>query len=230
MIGLRVALLVALLLLPAVATYSWVSSAGDRLAQLEAESDGRAEVAIAAAADEAYCTPSLRRILRRVLESCGLLGSGQGRGCQPIEARNVATMSGDDFNALFTPMKDRGGIIQFEVGKAGLDESARALVERLYAEKRGASYFFVVARASLDGSVRFNRDLSKQRAEAVMSHLHDTFQDPAIDREVGLLWLGAEYAQLDSQFCEWERSGPQDACRAQDINRSAFLAWIDCRL
>jgi outer membrane protein OmpA-like peptidoglycan-associated protein len=230
MIGARIAVLAALLLLPAVAVYSWVGAAGQRLSQLEAEEGGAAEVAVAAAADEAYCTPSLRRILRRVLESCGLLGSGQGRGCQPIEAKNVATMSGDDFNALFTPMKDRGGIIQFEVGKADLDESARELAERLYAEKRGASYFFVVARASTDGPVRFNRDLSKKRAEAVMSHLRDTFEDPAIDREVGLLWLGAEYAQLDPHFCEWERSGQADACRAQDINRSAFLAWIDCRL
>ena len=226
----RAGILAFFFLVPAIATYAWVGAAGDRLAQLEAEDAGEPAVATASAADEGYCTPSLRRILRRVLESCGLLGSGQTRGCQPLEAKNVATMSGDDFNALFSPMKERGGIIQFEAGEDALDEGARELTERLFAQKRGASYFFVVARASPDGPVQFNRDLSQRRAESVMTHLSETFDDPDLDREVGLLWLGEEYAQLDPAFCEWERSGQRESCRAQDINRSAFLAWIDCRL
>jgi hypothetical protein len=47
---------------------------------------------------------------------------------------------------------------------------------------------------------------------------------------VGLLWLGEEYAQLEANFCAWQRSGSAEACKAEDLNRSAFLAWIDCRL
>ena len=75
-----------------------------------------------------------------------------------------------------------------------------------------------------------NRELSKQRAEGVMSHLRATFNDPDLDREVGLLWLGEEYAQLDNEFCQWQRSGDQASCNPEHINRSAFMAWIDCRL
>ena len=47
---------------------------------------------------------------------------------------------------------------------------------------------------------------------------------------MGLLWLGEEYAQLDTEFCEWQRSGATEVCDAKDINRGAFIAWIDCRL
>jgi hypothetical protein len=63
-----------------------------------------------------------------------------------------------------------------------------------------------------------------------MSHLSSTFEDPDLDKQVGLLWLGEEYAQLDPSFCQWQRSGAQDQCQPEDLNRSAFLAWIDCRL
>ena len=80
------------------------------------------------------------------------------------------------------------------------------------------------------GSTEKNRELSKERASAVMSHLAATFEDPDIDKQVGLLWLGEEYAQLDPTFCRWQRSGTQDQCKPEDLNRSAFLAWIDCRL
>mgnify|MGYP000446859009 CR=1 FL=1 len=75
---------------------------------------------VASAADEGYCSPALKRILRRVLMSCGLVGSGAARGCQPVQAKSVATMSDRDFNALFRPMKDRGGIVQFDKDKAEL--------------------------------------------------------------------------------------------------------------
>ena len=44
-----------------------------------------------------------------------------------------------------------------------------------------------------------------------------------------MLWLGAEFAQLEPEFCQWKRSGGS-ACTADDINRSAFVAWIDCQL
>lgn len=230
MTALRATVLLALLALPAVLAVSWVSSAKGRLAEAEQVTATRPqEVAVAAAADDAYCSPPLKRILRRVLQSCGLLGSGSGRGCQPIEAKNVATVSGDDFNALFQPMKHRGGIVQFDLAKADLPPGARSLVDSVFTDQRGASYFFVVARASPEGAVTYNRELSRRRAEAVMDHLRQNFKDPDLDKEVGLLWLGEEFAQLDGEFCDWKRSGGGD-CVPADINRSAFIAWIDCQL
>ena len=42
--------------------------------------------------------------------------------------------------------------------------------------------------------------------------------------------LGEEYAQLDPSFCDWTRSGESGQCEPEDLNRSAFIAWIDCRL
>lgn len=219
------------LIIPTALVGIWQSRAAARLTKAEAEAEASPEErpAVAAAADEEYCTPALRQILRRVLTSCGLIG-GSGRGCQPVEARSVATMDGDDFNALFLPMRERGGILQFDRSVSDLDASDVALVDRVFADRAGASYFFVVARASPDGSEETNRELSRARAEAVMSHLEATFDDPALHDQVGLLWLGEEYAQLDPSFCEWQRSGEAGACAPEDLNRSAFVAWIDCRL
>ncbi len=222
------------LLVPTVSALSWIGSAKDRLAAEQA-SDAPAsasKVAVAAAADEQYCTVELKRILRRVLKSCGLVDTGGhgGRGCQPVDAKTVATMSGDDFNALFLPMKERGGIIQFDQGNAELDALDTALIDRIFAGQRCASYFFIVARASPEGSINRNRELSKGRAEALMSHLRETFDDPDLESEVGLLWLGEEFAQLDETFCQWSRSGDSAECNPEEINRSAFVAWIDCRL
>jgi outer membrane protein OmpA-like peptidoglycan-associated protein len=216
---------------------TWVASAEDRLEEElqadEPELPGE-QVAVAAAANEAYCTVELKRILRRVLKSCGLLdqagGGATARGCQPVDARTVATMSGDDFNGLFLPMKDRGGIVQFEQGDTSLDDGDRALIDRFFADRRGASYFFIVARASSDGSVEVNRKVSQARAEALLTHLRQRFAEPALERQVGLLWLGEEFAQLDDTFCSWQRSGASSECVPQEINRSAFVAWIDCRL
>ena len=207
-----------------------IGSAKARLVRVDANIQNTQEqVAVAQEADEQYCTPELRQILRRVLASCGLLG-GSGRGCQPMEAKNVATMSGEDFNALFLPMKGHGGIVQFDRDKSELDANDLALVDRLFADRRGASYFFTVARTSPEGAVEHNRELSRARAESVMNHLRQTFQDPELERQVGLLWLGEEFAQLDQSFCEWNRSGETETCSQNELNRSAFVAWIDCRL
>jgi outer membrane protein OmpA-like peptidoglycan-associated protein len=220
-----------LLILPAVLVSSWIAGAEQRLAESEASASQHPEtVAVAAEANESYCTPELKQILRRVLASCGLIGASGGRGCQPLEAKNVATMDGKDFNALFLPMQKRGGIVQFDPSSSALDPADTALVDKVFADRAGASYFFVVSRASQDGSTEKNRELSKERANAVMSHLAQTFQDPELDKQVGLLWLGEEYAQLDPSFCGWQRSGGLDQCKPEDLNRSAFLAWIDCRL
>jgi outer membrane protein OmpA-like peptidoglycan-associated protein len=222
---------VVLLILPAALAVSWIGSAETRLEESERiATDHPPAVAVAAEANESYCTPELKQILRRVLASCGLIGSSGGRGCQPLEAKSVATMSGNDFNALFMPMQTRGGIVQFDLNSSAMDPSDNQLVDKVFADRGGASYFFVVSRASQDGSTEKNRELSKERANAVMSHLSTTFQDPDLEKQVGLLWLGEEYAQLDASFCQWPRSGATEACKPEDLNRSAFLAWIDCRL
>lgn len=220
-------------LLPSGLLLRWIGAAGDRLTEVEAAAqanpDAKAQVAVAAAADEGYCTADLKKILRRVLQSCGLASAGQGRGCQPLEAKNVAALSGSDFNALFVPLAERAGIVQFDKEGADLDASDQALVEKLFADKQGASWFFVVARSSPEGSEQYNRALSQKRGESVLGHLRTKFQDPELDKEVGLLWLGEEFAQLDQEFCSWQRSGTE-ACLPEDLNRSAFVAWIDCTL
>jgi outer membrane protein OmpA-like peptidoglycan-associated protein len=226
-IAARLAILVALLAVPAALTGAWIRSADARLGET---SRAPGEVApVAAAADVAYCNPELKRILRRVLMSCGLVGGNAARGCQPIQAKNVATMSGHDFNALFKPMQDRGGIVQFDQDRYDLDPGDLSLVDQVFADQRGASWFFVVARASPEGSAVHNRELSKQRAEAVMARLRERFKDPDLDKEVGMLWLGEEYAQLEAEFCAWKRSSGA-ACNVEQLNRSAFVAWIDCQL
>ena len=223
----RAGVLVALLAVPVTASQLWIGSAEERLAELDAVPSERAPTA--AAADVEYCSPELKRILRRVLMSCGLVGGDAARGCQPVQAKNVATMSGDDFNALFRPMRARGGIVQFDRDKSELDANDTQLVDQVFSDQKGASWFFVVARASPEGSVTHNRDLSKARAEAVMTHLRARFQDPDLDKEVGMLWLGEEFAQLADEFCQWNRSSTEE-CKPDTINRSAFIAWIDCQL
>lgn len=138
-------------------------------------------------------------------------------------------MSGDDFNALFKPLSHRARIIQFDSSQVELDPSGQMTVEGAWSDQRGASFFFVVARASADGDQVFNQQLSQQRAEAVLTHLQEKFNDPDLRKEVGLLWLGEEYAQLSEEFCTWTRSR-EGECSITDINRSAFIAWIDCAI
>lgn len=217
--------------IPLLLIVLWVNAASARLDDwANSETSADQEVLVASASDAGYCSAELKKILRRVLQSCGLLGKGGVRGCQPLEARDVATVSGSDFNALFKPMKERGAIVQFDVEKSDLDGDDRSLIESVFAQQRGASYFFVVARASPDGDAAFNRQLSKARAESVLNHLQEEFKDPDLEKEVGLLWLGEEYAQLDEEFCDWRRSGGEEQCHSRDLNRGAFISWIDCQL
>jgi outer membrane protein OmpA-like peptidoglycan-associated protein len=218
------------LLLPTFFVSSWVGAAAERLEASEAAPSEAPKVAVAAAADENYCTPQLKLVLRRVLKSCGLLESGEVRGCQPTDAKQVATLAGGDFNALFMPMAKRAGVVEFDRDASALDPADQALIDKLFSDQQGASYFFVVARASPEGSVEHNRELSKQRAQAVMNYLREKYKDPDLDHEVGLLWLGEEFAQLDKRFCEWERSGAAGSCASENLNRSAFISWIDCQL
>ena len=206
---------------------TWTRAAAVRLTESQNKTP---EIATASASDVGYCTGELKLILRRVLTSCGLAASSGKRGCQPLQARQVAAMSGGDFNALFSPLAERAAILEFDKDNAELDLAAAELLEKAFADRRGASYFFVVSRASPEGSATHNRELSQRRGEAVLAHIKGLFQDPDIDQEVGLLWLGEEFAQLDQQFCQWRRSRGGGECNSADLNRSSFIAWIDCRL
>lgn len=210
----------------------WVGSASARMEEaIIAKESGKApEVAVAAASDNDYCTSELKPILKRVLTSCGLLSGGAARGCQPMTAKSVAAMSGDDFNALFQPLADRAAILQFEKDDSVLDGTSQTLLDKTFSDQRGASYFFVVSRASPEGSIAHNQELSMKRANAVLEHLKTTYNDPDLEQEVGLLWLGEEFAQLNDEFCKWNRSRADGPCTAEELNRSAFIAWIDCRL
>jgi outer membrane protein OmpA-like peptidoglycan-associated protein len=217
--------------LVSVLTALWVGSASSRLmASTKEGHDKNKHIAVASVADEGYCTKDLKQILKRVLTSCGLVKADKGHGCQPLEAKNVAAMSGDDFNSLFKPLKNRAAIIQFDKDKFDLDEAGNALLTKTFTDQRGASYFLVVARASPEGSETHNRELSEKRANTALAYLNEKFHDPDLEQEVGLLWLGEEFAQLAEEYCQWNRSRKDDECTTTELNRSAFVAWIDCQL
>ena len=208
---------------------SWLDAADARYeARLKEGTPQEEEVAIASVAEDGYCTPKLKAIVRRVAGACGLLDQS-GRGCQPMEAQKVAQLADDDFNALFRPLSHRASLIQFDADDAELDVGARQLVEKSWADQRGASFFFVVARASPDGKEDYNEKLSAARARGVLDHLQTRFDDPEIKKQVGLMWLGEGFAQLGQEFCQWTRSRDM-ACTEKEINRSAFVAWIDCAI
>ena len=63
-----------------------------------------------------------------------------------------------------------------------------------------------------------------------MFHLNSVANDPELDKKVGLLWLGNEFAQLSKAYCGWSTSRPNEKCDDEAINRSAFVSWVDCRL
>jgi len=223
------AALVVALLIPVILVAVWASSAGRRYRQSQKELDPSKQAAIASVSDDSYCTPALKAIIRRVAGACGLLEGGGGRGCQPMQAQKVAALSGDDFNAMFRPLSKRASIIQFDSQKVDLDDDAKKLVEKAWSDQRGASFFFVVSRASPDGAADYNQGLSRDRAQAVLEHLQKKFKDDDLKNQVGLLWLGEEYAQLGEEFCGWSRSRT-GSCTPTEINRSAFVAWIDCAI
>jgi outer membrane protein OmpA-like peptidoglycan-associated protein len=212
----------------ALAVRLWVSGAAERLATPEAE---KPKVAVADQSEVAYCTPQFKQVLERVLHSCGLAeGDSSRRGCQPADVKTFASISDADFNALFTPLKDRGAVVLFDEGEDKLDDKAKKLLEDKWFARKGARYFFVVARASKTGNQAKNRALSHRRANSVMFHLNEVANDPEIEQKVGLLWLGNEFAQLSSDYCTWPSSRPEEKCEDETINRSAFVSWVDCRL
>jgi len=187
------------------------------------------KVAIANDAEAPYCTPAFKQVLQRVLNACGLVGQDSRRGCQPADVKTLASISDDDFNALFTPLKSRGAVIMFDDASEKIDDDAKKLIEERWLDRKGARYFFIVARASKTGTAEYNRALSHKRANSVLFLLGDRFHDPDLDKEVGMLWLGNEFAQLGQEYCQWpvSRAGK---CSAEAINRSAFVSWVDCQL
>jgi outer membrane protein OmpA-like peptidoglycan-associated protein len=204
-----------------------VGNAKERLVTPQAE---KPKVAIANEAEVGYCTPQFKKVLERVLHSCGLASGGERRGCKPTDVKTFASISDEDFNALFTPLKERGAVLMFDIGKDELDDNSKKLLEKKWFNRKGARYFFVVARASKTGTVAKNRALSHRRANSVMFYLKKISNDPEIDKKVGLLWLGNEFAQLSTQYCSWPNSRPEKKCDDDAINRSAFVSWVDCRL
>src|SRR4051794_5109823 len=105
----------ALALGVALAVRVWVAGAAGRLTTPEAE---KPKVAVADQSEVAYCTPQFKQVLERVLHSCGLAeGDSSRRGCQPADVKTFASISDADFNALFTPLKDRGAVVLFDEGE-----------------------------------------------------------------------------------------------------------------
>lgn len=219
----------ALLVASSFTVHGQVRASAQRLKAGVAEAAAKPKVAIANDAEASYCTPAFKTVLQRVLNACGLVGGDSRRGCQPADVKTLASISDDDFNALFTPLKERGAVIMFDDNKDDLDEAAIKLIDDRWQDRKGARYFFVVARASKTGTVDSNRALSHKRANSVHFHISDKFKEPDLDKQVGMLWLGSEFAQLGQEYCGWGVSRDKN-CTAEAINRSAFVSWVDCQL
>jgi outer membrane protein OmpA-like peptidoglycan-associated protein len=205
-----------------------VANAGDRLKRPDLD---KPKVAVADNSEVAYCTPRFKEVLQRVLHSCGLADTGTRRGCKPTDVKTFASISDEDFNELFTPLKGRGGVIQFDNGKSDLDEEGKKLLDDRWLDRKGARYFFIVARGSRTGTQARNRQISHERANSVMFQIKAVAKDdPDLDKKVGMLWLGNEYAQLSADYCTWSISRSGKKCDDEAINRSAFVSWVDCRL
>lgn len=219
----------SLLVVLGLVTTSVTSAKGRLTHQGEKE---RPAVATAQEAEVAYCTSDFKTVLERVLHSCGLSTQTDRRGCKPSDIKTFAAINDQDFNSLFHPLKERGGVLMFDEGSDVLDEEGQKLLEERWFERKGARYFFVVARASKTGTAAQNRALSHRRANSVMFFLQKISgeTEEELNQRVGLLWLGNEYAQLSGEYCQWPRSRLQAECAEEPINRSAFVSWVDCRL
>lgn len=208
-----------------------VRASATRLEHPEQAAAAQPAAAVADHTEAAYCTPQFKNVLKRVLDACGLVGQEERRGCQPADVKTFAEISDDDFVALFTPLVERGAIVMFDDNSDKIDDGAKKLLVDEWEDRKGARYFFVVARASRTGAADMNRALSQKRANSVMFHLEETTKDPDLSNQVGMLWLGSEFAQLPKEYCDkWQNSRPGKPCNTEAINRSAFISWVDCRL
>jgi len=222
---------VVVLLATTLTVRATVSGAATRLTHPEpAPMSAESKVAIADQSEEKYCTPNFKTVLQRVLNACGLVGGEARRGCQPADVKTFASINDEDFNALFTPLKDRGAVIMFDDASETLDAGAKKLLEDRWLDRKGARYFFIVARASRTGTADYNRTLSHKRANSVHFFLQEQFKDPDLEKQVGMLWLGNEFAQLTKDYCDWPASRSSKQCSPEALNRSAFVSWVDCRL
>lgn len=219
----------ALLAGSAFQVHAEVRSSAERL-KTGAVLQERPAVAIANHAEASYCTPKFKEVLAKVIHACGLDGGDTRRGCQPADVKTLASINDDDFNNLFIPLKDRGGVVMFDDGSEKVDDEGKQMLEDLWLDRKGARYFFILARASKTGAPDFNRSLSHKRANSALFHIGDKFKEPDLDKQVGLLWLGNEFAQLGQDYCKWNVSRKNKACTAEAINRSAFVSWVDCQL
>jgi hypothetical protein len=219
----------ALLVASGVTVHSEVQAASQRL-KTGVAAAVKPAVAIANDAEAPYCTPAFKTVLQRVLNACGLVGAEARRGCQPADVKTLASISDDDFNALFTPLKQRGGVVMFDDASEKLDDDGKKMIEEMWLDRRGARYFFIVARASKTGGPEFNRTLSHKRANSAFFDISDKFKEQDLDKKVGMLWLGNEFAQLGAEYCQWNVSRKNKPCTAEAINRSAFVSWVDCQL
>ncbi len=225
-----------------------VSQAKKRLESPEKEPPPEAAVAVADHTEAEYCKPEFKKVLARVVDACGLSGQDARRGCEPVDVRSFSSISDEDFNALFEPLVERGGIVLFDDNSDVLDDGAKKLIEEKWNERKGARYFFIVSRASKTGAAGYNEQLSQRRANSVFFHLESVAKDEPLDKMVGMLWLGSQYAQLSQDYCgSWQLSRPAveppkkgvpqkpapkgaRVCNAEAINRSSFISWVDCRL
>jgi outer membrane protein OmpA-like peptidoglycan-associated protein len=206
-----------------------VVSAKQRLLEPE---EAKPNIAIAQQSEVSYCTKDFKEVLERVLHSCGLAEQSERRGCKPSDIKTFAAISDADFNSLFLPLQQRGGVLMFDDGSDELDAAAKKVLEERWFDRKGARYFFVVARASKTGTPEKNRALSHRRANSVLFYLKEISgeSESELTSKVGLLWLGNEYAQLPQEYCSWPRSRTDARCDEEAINRSAFVSWVDCRL
>jgi hypothetical protein len=220
------------LLLSSVWVHAEVRSAKQRLLHPdELKVTKVTSAAVADHAEKAYCTPAFKGVLQRVLHACGLVGGDARRSCKPADVRNFAQISDKDFNQLFAPLTDRGGIVLFKQNSAELDDSAKELIWDRWQDRQGARYFFILARASRTGTIAHNRSLSHRRANSVLFYLQEKTGETDLENQVGMLWLGSEFAQLPPTYCKtWKHSNPKKTCNVYTINRSAFVSWVDCRL
>ena len=227
----RIGILAVLLAIPATATGIWIGSAEARLEELSAKPGEGAAVAVASASDVEYCNPELKRILRRVLMSCGLVGgergarlpAGPGQERRDDDRRRLQrAVPADEGARRHRPVRQGQGRARRRGPRArrsGVRRSARReLVLRRLARRRPR------ARS------QHNRDLSKGARRgrdeppprAVQGSRSRQGGRPALARR-GVRPARDRVLRVEAQL---HRHG----CTPEEINRSAFVAWIDCQL